>query len=153
MVNDRIELLKAIQVRRRTVEHKKDVVEGWKKEVEETPEFKDLTQVKDHLSLLEYDLASLEAEYRKVCLESFKETGEKNQPGGVVGVYKVFDYDTAQARNWAIEHKHVGLLTLNNSEFKKVAKSLEIDFVKISEVPRMKLSKDLSKWLEGETDA
>lgn len=147
---DRIELLEGIAMRRENVEDKKENIKEFEILVEQTSEFKDLQQAKDHLSQLAYDLASLEAEYREICLESYKETGEKQQLGGMIKIFKKYNYDEEAAIAWAVEHKIVTVLKLDSSAFKKVANSMQVEFVETLEIPRMTLSKDFSKWLEGD---
>lgn len=152
MVLDRTDLLKGIQMRRDQVEEAQAHVADCQGELESSIEFGDLQKAKDRLTNRAYDLTSLEAEYREVCLESFKETGEKQQPGGIIKTFKTYDYDVVKAIEWAIGHRVPGVLKINAAAFKKVANSMNVEIVTIGEEPRMQISKDLSKWLEGDDE-
>lgn len=145
--------IKDIAEKRKYITVVEDRIEAQQKKLERTQEYQHLKTAKERLTRLLYDLRSVETEYKDECVESHVETGMTNFPGGKVKLYTTLDYNKEQARNWAIEHNHAGLLNLAKREFERVAKSLNPDFVAISQTPKMTLSKDLSEFLESnETD-
>jgi len=141
--------IKEIAKKRQVIKAHKETMDGHRAVLEKTEEFKNFQIAEDQMVRLKYDLRSTEAEYKTECIEAYEETGEKDQLGGKVKLFTVLEYDKEKARLWAIEHKHAGLLNLAVRAFERVAKNLTPDFVTISQVPRMTLSKDLSQYLEG----
>lgn len=140
--------IKEIAWYRKQMETQKAVVTGLGLRLEETVESRDLEREKAILARLAFDLKNEELEYEVECVKSHKETGMKNYPGGKVKQFTILEYDKEKARQWAVEHLHTGILKLDVKKFEGVAKTLTPDFVTITQVPRMTLSKDLSEFLE-----
>ena len=120
------------------------------KKAHETPEYKAYNALDEANSLAYKAVKELEDAYRAQCVAAYQSTGEKQQLGGVVKLYKSLIYDTGLAVEWSLKHGHAQLLKLNATAFEKVAKELALEFVEASEEPRMTLASDLSEYLEGE---
>lgn len=71
---------------------------------------------------------------KQIALEEFIATGNKKLYGGIgIRVTQSLEYDTDKAFQWAKEHSLC--LKLDESAFKKIAKTQPIEFVTTMEVP------------------
>ena len=140
--------LKDVAFARETVESTKRLAQAVEEAIAQTENGIRLAELR--LSLNEYKtaLGDVEDAYRAQCVAAYQSTGEKQQPGGVVKVYKSLTYDTGLAVEWSLKHGHAQLLKLNTTAFEKVAKELALEFVEATEEPRMTLASDLSEYLE-----
>lgn len=78
--------------------------------------------------------------------EGYKKDGEKKREGGIgIRIKKLLDYDQAIALKWAKEKDL--FLQLDKSSFEKVAKTGEIDFVKINDKVTVTFPREIK--LEG----
>ena len=83
---------------------------------------------------------------RALVIEKYNETGNKQQEFGLgIRVNKKLSYDEKEALNYAKEHKM--FLKLDKSGFEKHAKTENVDFVKIEEIPTATIPTDLDKQL------
>lgn len=144
--------IKEIAEKRKQLTTQQVIIIGLEVRLSETIEWVDLDKARAKKLDIAYKLSTAEAEYKTECVEAHKETGMVNFPGGKVKQFTVLDYTPEEAVEWAVEHSHVGILSIKKQAFEKVAKTLHPAFVKTKQVPRMTLSKDLSEWLEGDTD-
>jgi chromosome segregation ATPase len=90
------------------------------------------------------DCAEEEARLRDLTLEAYHDTGSKKPAPGVgIRIVKQLHYDEAEALAWAIERGAEGCLSLQKTNFKKVAEGLELDFVMIEEIPQATIAREL----------
>lgn len=90
------------------------------------------------------DCAEEEARLRELALEAYRETGSKKPAPGVgIRVVMQLHYDEAEALAWAIESGAESCLSLQKTNFKKVAEGLKLDFVKIEEVHQATIAREL----------
>ena len=90
------------------------------------------------------DCAEEEARLREFTLETYHETGNKKPALGVgIRIVKQLHYDEAEALAWAIESGAESCLSLQKTNFKKVAEGLKLDFVKIEEVHQATIAREL----------
>lgn len=88
-------------------------------------------------------VSKLETEVRAAAEDHFKATGEKKPvPGIEVKQFTVVSYDPATALEWA---RQSGVaLSLNKTEFERIAKTGSLPFVKIDTEPRCTISQKLT---------
>ena len=80
---------------------------------------------------------------RENAEEGFKKDGEKKRLGGIgIRVMKQLEYDDAIALKWAKDKDM--FLKLDKTSFDKVAKTGEIDFVKINEKVTVTFPKEIT---------
>ena len=85
-----------------------------------------------------------EAKLREMTLEAYRATGNKKPAPGVgIRIVKQLSYDDAEALAWAMESGAESCLSLQKTNFKKVAEGLKLDFVKIGEVVQATIAKEL----------
>ena len=97
---------------------------------------------------LRQQLANLEATYRGECVEAYQAGEGKQYPGLTVTEKNDYDYNEADAIDWAIEKDHPNLLKLNKREFNKVAKGpLCPEFVTKAIQVGTRLATNLSEFL------
>lgn len=60
----------------------------------------------------------------------------------------ILHYDKGMAFDWAVAHNMA--LQLDAKTFVKIAKTIGIDFVNVTKVPKATIATDLSKYVEGE---
>jgi len=98
---------------------------------------------------VEKHLADADGALRAFALAEYRDTGNKAPgPGVEIKMMTRLSYDPALALTWAME-KEVAC-TLDRRAFEKVAKALELGFVKASEEPTVTVAQDLAKALERE---
>lgn len=85
-----------------------------------------------------------EGKLRELTLRAYTETGNKSPVIGV-GIREMtrLEYDTKVAFNWAMEHKIA--LKLDSSAFGKIAKSSNLEFVKIYLEPQATIATQLGE--------
>ena len=90
---------------------------------------------------------STEDELRKLALQFYSDTGEKQVALGVgIRVRSVLNYEVKDAFAWALEHKFA--LELDKSAFEKMAKiapETRPSFVTITEEPQATIATELAK--------
>jgi len=85
-----------------------------------------------------------ESRLRELTLAAYQATGSKKPAPGVgVRVVKTLHYDEAEALVWAIESGAEACLSLQKTNFTKVAEGLKLDFVTIEEVAQATIAKEL----------
>lgn len=85
-----------------------------------------------------------EGKLRALTLEAFQATGSKKPAPGVgVRIVKQLHYDEAEALTWAIESQVENCLSLQKTNFKKVAEGLALPFVRIEKVAQATIAKEL----------
>lgn len=85
-----------------------------------------------------------EEKLRAATLEAYRETGNKKPAPGVgIRIVKEMLFDEDEAVQWAIRANAMRCLSLQKTNFKKVAEGLELDFVEILEVPQATIAKEL----------
>ncbi len=85
-----------------------------------------------------------EAKLRELVLAAYADTGNKKPAHGVgIRIVKELEYDESKALDWAVASGADACLSLQKSNFKKVADGLKLDFVAIKEVPQATISKEL----------
>ena len=90
------------------------------------------------------ECAEEEARLRELTMQAYAETGSKKPAPGVgIGLVKQLHYDEAEALAWAIESGAEGCLSLQKTNFKKVAEGLKLDFVMIEEIPQATIAREL----------
>ena len=96
-------------------------------------------------------LADADDALRAFALVKYEATGNKTPgPGVEIKMTTRLNYDPAQALAWAMEKEVACFLDRRN--FEKLAKILELDFVRISEEPTVTVAQDLAKALEKEDE-
>ena len=94
--------------------------------------------------LIGLELAEAEQALRADKVKQYEITGEKNFPSGKVKIFEILEYPDETAVQWAIDKNIAGVLKLNAAEFKKVAKVLKPDFLKVKKKPKFTIKSDLS---------
>ncbi len=90
------------------------------------------------------DCDAEEAKLRELTLKAFEVTGSKKPAPGVgIRVVKALQYDETKALHWCVSNQYLNCLSLNKTNFKKVAEGLGPDFVEIKEVPTATIAKEL----------
>ena len=88
-----------------------------------------------------------EAKLRELTLQAYAETGNKAPAEGVsIKIFEVLNYDTEEAKKWALEHRVA--LKLDTATFEKIAKVDQPSFVTISEEPRAQIATNLATNLD-----
>ncbi len=83
-----------------------------------------------------------EARLRELTLQAYAETGDKGPAVGVsVKIFEVLNYDSDEAKKWAVEHRVA--LKLDTATFEKIAKVDKPSFVTMSEEPRAQIARNL----------
>jgi hypothetical protein len=81
---------------------------------------------------------------RDLTLAAYAATGNKKPAPGVgIRIVKEISCDESQAVAWAVEARALNCLSLQKSNFKKVAEGLALPFVEINEVATATISKEL----------
>ena len=85
-----------------------------------------------------------EVKLRELTLQAYKETGNKAPEVGV-GIREVtkLAYDVKEALQWAIDHKM--FLKLDVKSFEIMGKSIDIDFVTVSQEPQATIATELKE--------
>lgn len=97
----------------------------------------------DIISTASININECEEKIRNEALIEFKKTGEKSLDFGVgIRIMKNLDYDEKEAFNWAKDHSLA--LSLDKKTFEKIAKTNEIDFVKITENATATIPKEIN---------
>lgn len=86
----------------------------------------------------------LEASVREAVVKLYEAQEDKTIksgtiPGWGVQVGTKLEYDPAKAIAWAVEHKHLGLLKIDPTAFKKLAEVTKPDFVTFKEEPSARI--------------
>jgi len=93
------------------------------------------------------DVGEAEDELRKMALQFYSDTGEKQVAQGVgIRVRSVLNYDSKDAFAWALEHKIA--LKLDGSAFEQIVKTASEtrpSFVTITEEPQATIATELLK--------
>lgn len=90
------------------------------------------------------ECAEEEARLRELTMQAYVATGSKKPADGVgIRIVKQLHYDEAEALAWAIESGAESCLSLQKTNFKKVAEGLKLDFVKIEEIPQATIAREL----------
>ena len=85
-----------------------------------------------------------ESGLRILAVASYIETGEKAvAPGVGIRVMSRLNYENKDAIEWALEHKLA--LKLDTSAFEKIAKTSNLPFVDITEVPQATIATELNR--------
>jgi len=102
-------------------------------------------QALDELSEARQELDLIEAELRDRVVKAHKATGAKKFCDGKLGIriVKMMTFDESEALAWAIESGADNCLSLQKTNFKKVAEGLALPFVSISEIAQATIAKDL----------
>lgn len=91
-------------------------------------------------------VAQIEDGIRLAVLYRFQEDNDKKPaPGIVIKIFQKILYDPKQAYIWALSHRVA--LQLDIKEFEKIAKVIPVDFVTISEEPKVMIAADLDRVL------
>lgn len=97
---------------------------------------------------LKATLESREKILKALAVMHFERTGKTNKkpaPGVSIVAKTLYQYDAEEAKKWAVEHGHGGVLKLDTSAFEKVAKSaLRPEFVTVEDGYAATLAKDLT---------
>lgn len=102
--------------------------------------------VMEQLQKTRKDLNEADQAFRDALVASYEQTGETKFPGGSVKMYKVYQYDERKAVEWCAEHATQSL-SLKKANFKKIAAAMDLEFVKIEEVPTAYVDSDLSEFV------
>lgn len=98
----------------------------------------------DSIKEINLNITNLKEELKVCAITKFNETGLKALDGGIgIRIMTVLNYDPIQALNWAKEKDL--FLRLDTTSFEKVAKTGEIDFVKIEERTTVTFPKHIKK--------
>ena len=99
-----------------------------------------------NVEILRYDLV------RTVGLDVYNHTGEKSpHPAVKVGIHHPLFYAEEEALAYC--HKSLpAALKLDKKVFEKAAEAIKPAFVTFGEEPRVRVSRDLSEWLEAKDE-
>ena len=143
---DTIEKLKRISFLRTALAKDKEILAQLDAALHESRDYK---HYMEEASMIQDQLNELTSEVRDDTLKAYAATGNKSPfPGMGIRVTTRLDYDSTKARDWALEHNHVNLLTVKAKEFEAMAKAVKPDFVTILEEPTTTMATDLDKALE-----
>jgi hypothetical protein len=138
--------IKELAILRSTQELTAEIVESWQTELEQTPAFQNLQESKATLANLKSNIATVEERLRQEALEYARDTGQTKTQSFHVKTFKRLTYDPQTAINWCAASLP-GALSLNKTQFEKVASSGLLDFVTIEEEQRTTIASDLSSYL------
>lgn len=83
-----------------------------------------------------------ENKLRDLALQKYAETGEKKLDFGVsIRVKKILEYDQGEAFKWAKEHSLA--LSLDKKAFESIAKTQDLEIVKIREEPQATIPQNI----------
>ena len=107
--------------------------------------------IKNHTDA-ETKVTDLEARLRSAIVKLYKAQDDKTIKSGIISGWGVqvstkLEYDAEKAIAWAVEHKHLKLLKLDATAFKKIAEVTKPDFVTFKEEPTARID---TKKGEGE---
>lgn len=118
---------------------------AWQTLLEKTPEYQALEQTQDELSKTKAEIEAMTAEIKTAAVEN-----DFTTEGLTIKNFAIVDYDPSQAVVWATETKQFSLLKLDTTQFNKVAKALDLDFVTKGSERRAQIATNLSFLLEGD---
>lgn len=92
----------------------------------------------------ETKVTDLETRLRSAIVELYKAQDDKTIKSGIIPGWGVqvgtkLEYNAEKAIVWAVEHKHLGLLKLDATAFKKIAEVTKPDFVTFKEEPTARI--------------
>jgi len=109
----------------------RDLITGLKEKRDKILEEAKKDPVFKEIEVLDDERMSLELVIREEAIKIYQETGNKKIGQIGIRIMQILDYSEEEAFNWAKEH---GLcLNLDKKNFEKLAKTQDIEFVKISE--------------------
>lgn len=94
---------------------------------------------------LSKQLAESEATVRDVAVAQYDGTNKHPVPGVTIRTVKQLDYDKREALDWAIRKGLRQLIRLDARAFEKAAAGLQPECVKVREVPKVSIARDLSR--------
>lgn len=117
--------IRLVAIERRTAQQAKDIVQAARTEWEQGHRI-----ILDEVIIATERQEEVEATLRDLTLKAYAETGSKSPAKGV-GIREVtkLDYDIGDAVKWALEHKM--FLRLDIKPFEIMAKSVNLDFVRV----------------------
>lgn len=129
MKEEALNKIKLLDEQRRSLEEKQSMLKA--KLDEFNQQNKDLIEL---INKIKEDINSNTESIKTFALEEFELTGSKKMYGGIgIRVMQSIDYDKDKAFQWAKEHSLC--LKLDDSAFKKIAKTQDIEFVTVTENP------------------
>lgn len=106
----------------------------------------EFTRLKDLLASAKKAASLLEDDIRIEAQRAYRADGEKHPHAALtVKIFKTLSYTPGAALEYARKHLPQAL-TLNRREFEKVAKVVELDFVRMEDQPRVTIKRDLSEY-------
>lgn len=119
-------------------------------EVENSPAYIAYEKAKEAGNEIALKAYNAEVEYKANCVAIFKETEDKQFPGGKINLMTGLEFKEDLAIRYAINKDLPELLKLNLKEFKKI--SPRPAFITETKTPKLKMDTDLSAFLEGGGD-
>jgi len=137
----------------------RDDVAGWKqriadikKKINASLDGKMLVAYYDRLDAAQEAGAEAGVRVRAAAMDAYGATGNKNPHAAVqIGDYLTLDYDPIVALDYARKHLPTAV-SLIKKQFEDIAKVAKLDFVTISQEPRVKIKQNLSAYLDGDDD-
>jgi len=131
--------------------YKQEILE-LENELAETSLGQRLVRARELLGVARADVTDAVDEVQARALGAYEATGNKvPHPAVKVALFTVLDYAPGDALEYARLHLPKAL-KLDKRTFEKMAKVIEPDFVTISQEPRVRIARDLSAYLEEETE-
>jgi hypothetical protein len=140
------EILQELASKRQLLE----VIKGQIKEIEDQPVF---VELRGNYNMLRVNLTQLESDVKNYFFERLLVAGKDGLHEGVyVKNEDRFEYDTEKAVEWAMQFAP-NMLFVDRAAFEKhakaVSKTLPLDFVKIHQVEKIVIRKDLDQYVNA----
>ena len=149
--------LKELHTLRIATEMWKSTVEVAQNILEETSHYQRLQKAKESLSKCEAEANALANQIRDESVSEYDWTLEENDAhrkkydGIQIKEFKTIEVtDEKKAIKWAVESEQFNLVSLAKAQFNKVAKMLDLDFVKKDMEYRAQIASDLSMYENNE---
>ena len=118
-----------------------------------TDEGKAWVQAHQDVKLLSAEANKAEDAYKEAMIEYFEATKLKDYKFGQIKMFDNIFFDSHEAVAWAIEHKLVECLELNDKVFKDIAKSLHLGWVMHLETPKANIARiAVDKAIKAQTE-
>ena len=141
-------LVRILASARADKESAQSAVKLMQEELEKTDEWQRLRLAKENLSERTSSERTVYDALYDQAVQNY-DGDKKPHPAVGLGEYTVVEYNEEAMKNWAIDHKHPGLLKLDKRAANAVAKGPTApEFVTISTEVRARIATDLSEYLD-----